>query len=87
MTSSALPDDADQPYGPRRWGAVFALVWLFYGMEAAASGLALWAARLEAFRPRTVLLAAMLGGFFSLCFTCYSAAVGGSLRPSPTPAP
>jgi PAS domain S-box-containing protein len=57
-----------------------ALVWLFYGIEAAASGLTLWAARSEAFRRRTVLLAAMLGGFFSLCFTCYSAAVGGGVE-------
>jgi two-component system sensor histidine kinase DesK len=30
MTSSALPVDPDQAYGPRRWGALFALVWLFY---------------------------------------------------------
>jgi two-component system, NarL family, sensor histidine kinase DesK len=29
MTSVASID-VDQPYGPRRWGAFFALVWLFY---------------------------------------------------------
>ena len=28
MTS--IPLDTDQPYGPRRWGSLFALVWLFY---------------------------------------------------------
>src|SRR3954453_3044471 len=27
---TALPAEKDQMYGPRRWGAVFALVWLFY---------------------------------------------------------
>ncbi len=30
VSSTLLPADPDQPYGPRRWGAVFALVWLFY---------------------------------------------------------
>jgi two-component system sensor histidine kinase DesK len=28
--TSAASIDLDQPYGPRRWGAFFALVWLFY---------------------------------------------------------
>ena len=35
---TTLPLDPDQPYGPRRWGAVFALIWLFYLLNPLEAG-------------------------------------------------
>ncbi|MFL6108626.1 MAG: sensor histidine kinase [Marmoricola sp.] len=36
MTTAAI--DPDQNYGPRRWGSVFALVWLFYLLNPLEAG-------------------------------------------------
>jgi two-component system sensor histidine kinase DesK len=35
---SDTPADADQAYGPRRWGSFFALIWLFYLLNPLEAG-------------------------------------------------
>ena len=55
-------------------------VWLVYAAEAVMSALVLWAIRRERLRPYAVALAVMLGGWFSLCFTFYSAAVASGVE-------
>src|SRR3954453_16446115 len=35
---TATPVDPDQNYGPRRWGSVFALIWLFYLLNPLEAG-------------------------------------------------
>jgi signal transduction histidine kinase len=55
-------------------------VWLVYGAEALVSALVLWAIRRERLRPHAVVLAVTLGGWFSLCFSFYSAAVASGVE-------
>jgi PAS domain S-box-containing protein len=56
------------------------LVQLVYAAEVLASGIALWTVRRERFRRYAVVVAVMLGGFFGVCFTGYSAAVGSEVE-------
>jgi two-component system sensor histidine kinase DesK len=66
---SATPLDPDQPNGPRRWGPLFALIWLFYLLNP-----------LEAAWEQRDTVSGVVGVIATVCFALVYAAVFLQLR-------